>query len=74
MWYNSEVMKDFLKIFGRKISTSWTELLVEDYLQIPVPTDDVNIQVLASYVNKWKSSDELSLEIGEYDIVRCGSS
>jgi methylase of polypeptide subunit release factors len=54
MWYNSEVMRDFLKIFGRKISSSWTELLVENYLQIPVPADDVDAKELASYVNKWK--------------------
>jgi hypothetical protein len=54
MWYNSEVMRDFLKIFGKKISDSWIELLIEDYLQIPVPADDVDIQVLASYINKWK--------------------
>jgi len=54
MWYNSEVMRDFLKIFGRKISSSWIELLVEDYLQIPVPANDVDIQTLTSYLNKWR--------------------
>ena len=54
MWYNSEVIRDSLKIFGRKISDSWTELLVEDYLQIPVPSDDVDIQTFTSYMNKWQ--------------------
>jgi hypothetical protein len=54
MWYNSEVMRDFLKIFGKKISSSWTELLVEDYLQIPVPADNVNDKELGMFINKWK--------------------
>ena len=54
MWYNSEVMRDFLKIFGRKISDSWIELLVEDYLQIPVPADNVDDKELASYIKKWQ--------------------
>jgi len=54
MWYNSVVMKDFLKIFGRKISHSWIELLKEDYMQIPVPSDDVNMQMFMSYINKWE--------------------
>ena len=53
-WYNSEVMRDFLKIFSRKISSSWTELLVEDYLQIPVPADNVDDKELASYIKKWQ--------------------
>ncbi|MFP3257155.1 MAG: N-6 DNA methylase [Candidatus Nanopusillus acidilobi] len=56
MWYNSTVMKDFLKIFGRKISNNWTELLVEDYLQIPVPAEGVNAKDLALYIDKWGSS------------------
>jgi hypothetical protein len=54
MWYNSEVMRDFLKIFSRKISDSWTELLIEDYLQIPVPADDTDAQEFDMFVNKWK--------------------
>jgi len=54
MWYNSEVMRDFLKIFGRKISDSWVELLVEDYLQIPVPADNVDNKDLVSFINKWR--------------------
>jgi len=57
MWYNSIVMKDFLKIFGRKISHSWIELLKEDYIQIPAPSDDVNTQMFMSYINKWELSD-----------------
>ena len=57
MWYNSVVMKDFLKIFGRKISHSWIELLKEDYLQIPIPSDAVDMKTLASYIDKWKLSD-----------------
>jgi methylase of polypeptide subunit release factors len=63
IWFNSVVVKDFLKIFSKKISDSWTRLLEEDYLQIPIPSEDVDVKDLASYVNKWKSSDELSLEI-----------
>jgi len=54
MWYNSEVMRDFLKIFGRKISDSWTELLIEDYLKIPVPADNVDVKEFDMFVNKWK--------------------
>jgi hypothetical protein len=54
IWYNSEVMKDFLKIFGRKISDSWTELLVEDYLQIPVPSEGVDVKDFDMFINKWK--------------------
>ena len=63
IWFNSVVVKDFLKIFSKKISDSWTRLLEEDYLQIPVPSEGVDIQTLASYVNKWKFPDALSLEI-----------
>jgi len=65
IWFNSAVVKDFLKIFSKKISDSWTRLLEEDYLQIPVPSKDINIQTLTSYINKWKFSDTLSLEIEE---------
>ena len=63
MWFNSAVVKDLLKIFSKKISDSWTRLLEEDYLQIPVPSEDIDANGLASYVNKWKSSNELSLDI-----------
>jgi hypothetical protein len=65
IWFNSAVVKDFFKIFSKKISDSWTRLLEEDYLQIPVPSEDIDIQALISYVNKWKFSDTLSLEIEE---------
>jgi len=65
IWFNSAVVKDLLKIFSKKISDSWTRLLEEDYLQIPVPSEDIDIQTLTSYVNKWKFSDDLSLEIEE---------
>jgi hypothetical protein len=65
IWFNSAVVKDFLKIFSKKISDSWTRLLEEDYLQIPVPSEDIDIQALISYVNKWKFWDTLSLEIEE---------
>jgi methylase of polypeptide subunit release factors len=56
VWFNSSVVRDFLKIFSRKITDSWTRLLEEDYLQIPVPSEDVNIEALNSYMNKWKLS------------------
>jgi len=65
IWFNSAIVKDFLKIFSKKISDSWTRLLEEDYLQIPVPSEDIDIKALTSYVNKWKCSDALSLEIEE---------
>jgi hypothetical protein len=65
IWFNSAVVRDFLKIFSKKISDSWTRLLEEDYLQIPVPSEDIDIQDLISYINKWKLSDDLSLEIEE---------
>jgi methylase of polypeptide subunit release factors len=65
VWFNSAVVKDFLKIFSKRISDSWTRLLEEDYLQIPLPSEDVDIQALISYLNKWKFSDALSLEIEE---------
>jgi hypothetical protein len=55
-WFNSAVVENFLKIFSKKISDSWTRLLEEDYLQIPVPSENVDIEALNSYINKWKLS------------------
>jgi methylase of polypeptide subunit release factors len=55
-WFNSAIVRDFLNIFSKKISDSWTRLLEEDYLRIPVPSEDVDIEVLNSYINKWKLS------------------
>ncbi|WP_243671472.1 hypothetical protein [Vulcanisaeta sp. JCM 16161] len=37
-WYNSEVFRELLTVFGRKISQTWTRLLEDDYLSIPIPT------------------------------------
>ncbi|MCG2864006.1 MAG: N-6 DNA methylase [Vulcanisaeta sp.] len=40
-WYNSTLMRLFLKVFSRKISEKWTRFLEEDYLAIPVPTETI---------------------------------
>ena len=40
-WYNSTLVRLFLKVFGRKISEKWTRFLEEDYLAIPVPTETI---------------------------------
>lgn len=55
VWFNSPVVRDFLRIFSKKISDSWTRFLEEDYLQIPVPSEDIDIEDLTSYINKWMS-------------------
>jgi hypothetical protein len=38
-WYNSNLMRLFLKVFSRRISEKWTRFLEEDYLAIPIPTE-----------------------------------
>ncbi|MFP3296546.1 MAG: hypothetical protein RXN78_03065, partial [Vulcanisaeta sp.] len=38
-WYNSNLMRLFLKVFSRRISEKWTRFLEEDYLVIPIPTE-----------------------------------
>ncbi|WP_048057009.1 N-6 DNA methylase [Vulcanisaeta moutnovskia] len=44
-WYNSSIFKETIKVFGRRISETWTRLLEDDYLAIPVPSKIMNIDL-----------------------------
>ncbi|BDR91938.1 N-6 DNA methylase [Vulcanisaeta souniana] len=44
-WYNSTIFREILTVFGRKISQTWTRLLEEDYLEIPIPSKIINIDL-----------------------------
>lgn len=41
-WFNSTIFISLLILFGRKISETWTRLLENDYLQLPVINPDEN--------------------------------
>jgi methylase of polypeptide subunit release factors len=44
-WFNSNIMRDVLKIFSKKISDNWTRLLEEDYLEIPIPSKAMGVDL-----------------------------
>ena len=44
-WYNSSIFKEVITAFGRRISETWTRLLEDDYLAIPVPSKTMNIDL-----------------------------
>lgn len=44
-WYNSSIFRELLAVFGRKISQTWTRLLENDYLAIPVPSRVMNVDL-----------------------------
>ena len=44
-WFNSSIMRDVLKILSKRISDSWTRLLEEDYLEIPVPSKSMSVDL-----------------------------
>jgi hypothetical protein len=45
-------------VFGRKISETWTRLLEDDYLAIPIPSKTMNVDL-----RNMSNVDEI---IGEY--------
>ncbi|GAB6943750.1 DNA methyltransferase family protein [Vulcanisaeta sp. JCM 14467] len=57
-WYNSAIFREVLAVFGRKISESWTRLLEEDYLGLPVPSRSMGI-------DSW-DIDSMNKVINEY--------
>lgn len=44
-WLNSSVMRYVFESFSKRISDTWTRLLEEDYLEIPVPSKRVKVEV-----------------------------
>lgn len=44
-WFNSSIMRYILKIFSKRISDNWTRLLEEDYLEIPVPSKSMSVDL-----------------------------
>jgi hypothetical protein len=53
-WYNSNLMRLFLKVFSRRISEKWTRFLEEDYLAIPIPTETTEKQTSGTRQNHRK--------------------
>jgi len=44
-WLNSSIMREVLEVFSKRISSSWTRLLEDDYLAIPVPSRRVSVNL-----------------------------
>ena len=44
-WFNSSIMRYILRIFSKRISDNWTRLLEEDYLEIPVPSKSLKVDL-----------------------------
>ncbi len=44
-WFNSRIMRYILEIFSKRISDNWTRLLEEDYLEIPIPSRPLNVDL-----------------------------
>jgi len=44
-WLDSSIMREVLEVFSKRISSSWTRLLEDDYLAIPMPSRRLSVNL-----------------------------